>query len=91
MFLAGSGKTSLLDFIACRLRGGGKLEGSVKLNGEELVQTTFGKNAAYVIQADRLMANLTVKETLTYRALLQAAREGLGEKTRIDERVNCGW
>ncbi|XP_013402842.1 ATP-binding cassette sub-family G member 5 [Lingula anatina] len=62
---SGSGKTSLLDVICNRMGSNGKLQG--------LVWGTPGliESAGYVIQADRLMDNLTVKETLTYTAKLK--------------------
>ena len=60
----------------------------MKLDGETLSESVFRQKAGYVIQADRLMANLTVKETLTYTALLQAAGEDTHSREHIENRVS---
>jgi ATP-binding cassette subfamily G (WHITE) protein 5 (sterolin 1) len=56
-----------LDVIACRHQG--SIEGRVLLGKKELDASTFKRKCGYVIQSDRLLANLTVKETLMYTAL----------------------
>ncbi|ELT98073.1 hypothetical protein CAPTEDRAFT_116801 [Capitella teleta] len=68
---SGSGKTSLLDVIACRHQG--KLKGKVTFGGKNLDEATFKKKCGYVIQSDRLLANLTVQEILMYTAQLKFA------------------
>lgn len=70
MFHTGSGKTSLLDVIACRNKSG-KVTGDVMLNGVTRTQDMLTKRAAYVRQDDRLMASLTVRETLMFVAQLK--------------------
>ncbi|ELU08875.1 hypothetical protein CAPTEDRAFT_33227, partial [Capitella teleta] len=73
---SGSGKSSLLDLIAGRIKDSRRVHGTLELDGEPLVGRTFQSKAGYVIQMDRLLANLTVYETLIFSALLQAANEG---------------
>lgn len=66
---SGSGKTSLLDTIACRMQG--KITGSIKLNGRERTSEDVKNMAGYVQQSDHFMPFLTVYETLRYIALLR--------------------
>jgi ABC-type multidrug transport system ATPase subunit len=66
---AGSGKSSLLDVIARRTEG--EVEGSVTLHHQPLSLQAFRAHAGYVIQADRLLPNLSVQETLEYTARLK--------------------
>ncbi|KAL8617303.1 hypothetical protein ACOMHN_061017 [Nucella lapillus] len=67
---SGSGKTSLLDVIACRNKTG-QVKGQVTLNGVPRTAALLSKCAAYVRQDDRLMATLTVRETLMFVAQLK--------------------
>ncbi|KAH3859053.1 ATP-binding cassette sub-family G member 5-like [Dreissena polymorpha] len=66
---SGSGKTSLLDVIACR--SSGKVTGSILYNATKCTRAIVQNHATYVMQADRLLPNLTVRETLTYTARLK--------------------
>ncbi|XP_067682039.1 ATP-binding cassette sub-family G member 5-like [Haliotis asinina] len=66
---SGSGKTSLLDVIACR--GGGQLTGQVYFRNKPCKPEVMKRHASYVMQADTLLPNLTVKETLIYTAFLK--------------------
>jgi ABC-type multidrug transport system ATPase subunit len=68
-YISGSGKTSLLDVIACR--SSGIVSGQVYFNEVKCTRGIIQKHATYVMQADRLLPNLTVRETLTYTALLK--------------------
>ncbi|XP_064623528.1 ATP-binding cassette sub-family G member 5-like [Lineus longissimus] len=70
---SGSGKTSLLDIISCRTPGKAKVTGDVLLRNTRMTQTMVKEHISYVMQADRLLPNLTVKETLTYIAMLKFA------------------
>eukprot|EP00698_Gefionella_okellyi_P010723 TRINITY_DN2797_c0_g1_i2.p1 TRINITY_DN2797_c0_g1~~TRINITY_DN2797_c0_g1_i2.p1 ORF type:complete len:1272 (-),score=416.47 TRINITY_DN2797_c0_g1_i2:106-3921(-) len=63
----GAGKTTLLNALAQRSEG--IVGGDVTMNGEPL-PARFNKVAGYVMQEDKMYANLTVRETLTNRALL---------------------
>ena len=69
MFLTGSGKTSLLDIVACR--SSGKARGHVTYGRTEMTESVFRKFAGYVIQTDHCMTHLTVRETLMYTAKLK--------------------
>lgn len=68
-FYAGSGKTSLLDVITSRYTG--KLTGQVYFNNCLCTPEVIREYAAYVMQADRLLHNLTVRETLRYSGILR--------------------
>eukprot|EP01137_Pigoraptor_chileana_P025804 Opistho-2@95843 len=67
---SGSGKTSLLDVLACR-QSGGTVTGHVTFNGVPVTKSLVREYGAYVMQDDRLLPHLTVRETLTYVALLR--------------------
>ncbi|XP_067681293.1 ATP-binding cassette sub-family G member 8-like [Haliotis asinina] len=67
---SGSGKTSLLDVIACRTMTG-EVTGEVYLNGVARTRTMLDACSAYVRQDDRLLGNLTVRETLMFVAQLK--------------------
>ncbi|KAL4238380.1 hypothetical protein ACF0H5_003089 [Mactra antiquata] len=66
---SGSGKTSLLDVIACRSTG--EVTGTVSVDGVPCTRDVIQQRATYVMQADRLLPNLTVRETLRYTAMLK--------------------
>ncbi|XP_071081007.1 ATP-binding cassette sub-family G member 5-like [Haliotis cracherodii] len=66
---SGSGKTSLLDVIACR--GEGQLAGQLYFRNQPCQQEVMKRHASYVMQADKLLPNLTVRETLTFTAYLK--------------------
>eukprot|EP00939_MAST-03C_sp_MAST-3C-sp1_P004967 g4967.t1 len=68
---SGSGKTTLLDIIADRVdlhKSGRKSNGNVLFNHN--ASSVFGSVGAYVPQDDSLIGTLTVKETLTFSAML---------------------
>ena len=65
----GSGKTSLLDVIAGR--SSGTVTGHVYYNNYACTRRLIKQRATYVMQADRLLPNLTVRETLRYTARLK--------------------
>ncbi|ELT88926.1 hypothetical protein CAPTEDRAFT_142325 [Capitella teleta] len=80
---SGSGKTSLLNVIANRASG--QIVGGVYLNNTLMTEKVFQHEAGYVMQDDRLIANLTVRETLTFTASLKFAKAATEV---ITERVN---
>ena len=67
-------------------RAEGQVEGNVTLHHQPMSLEAFRRHAGYVIQADRLLPNLTVEETLTYTAQLKF----LGEcnESEIHEKVS---
>lgn len=81
---SGSGKTSLLDVIACRTEG--KVTGKVYYNNYECTKEVIKQYGAYVMQADRFLHNLTVRETLRYAAYLRLP--GRTKKFEIETKVN---
>ncbi|KAH9488427.1 ATP-binding cassette sub- G member 5 [Bulinus truncatus] len=66
---SGSGKTSLLDVISGR--GTGETTGVVSYYGHQCTRQVMRQKSSYVLQADRLLPTLTVRETLTYMAYLK--------------------
>ncbi|OEL38953.1 ABC transporter G family member 22 [Dichanthelium oligosanthes] len=66
---SGSGKTTLLSILGGRA-GGGAVEGCVSYN-DEPYSKSLKRRIGFVTQDDVLFTHLTVKETLTYSALLR--------------------
>lgn len=81
---SGSGKTSLLDCIASRAHG--TVSGKVYYNNMECTKDIAQTFTSYVMQADRLLPNLTVRETLRYSAQLRLP--GNASKFDIEEKVS---
>ncbi|KAL6648774.1 hypothetical protein ACP70R_012998 [Stipagrostis hirtigluma subsp. patula] len=69
---SGSGKTTLLSILGGRAAGAG-VEGSVTYNDEPYCKS-LKRRIGFVTQDDVLFTHLTVKETLTYAALLRLPR-----------------
>ncbi|XP_069810509.1 ATP-binding cassette sub-family G member 5 [Dendropsophus ebraccatus] len=67
---SGSGKTTLLDAVSGRIGHKGTLLGDVYVNGSQLKKEQFQDCFSYVLQHDSLLPYLTVRETLTYTAML---------------------
>ena len=65
----GSGKTSLLDVITGR--SSGRVTGKIFYNNYVCTRQVIKQRATYIMQADKLLPNLTVKETLRYTARLK--------------------
>eukprot|EP01135_Chromosphaera_perkinsii_P001826 Nk52_evm5s211 gene=Nk52_evmTU5s211 len=76
---SGSGKTSLLDAITGYATTGRIMQGvgldpqavPVRIGGLPITETLQRRYVGYVTQDDRLLPNLTVRETLMYVALLR--------------------
>ncbi|KAL3653352.1 ABC transporter G member 12 [Castilleja foliolosa] len=66
---SGSGKSTFLDSLAGRLSGNVVMSGDVLLNGKK-IKLHYGV-VAYVTQEDVMLGTLTVRETITYSALLR--------------------
>ena len=70
-WLVCSGKTTLLNMLAKRTKGG-KSEGEVSINDRPRKEIKhFKRLAAYVTQEDIMLNNLTPKETFTFSAQLR--------------------
>ncbi|TVU48331.1 hypothetical protein EJB05_07965, partial [Eragrostis curvula] len=71
---SGSGKTTLLSILGGRVGGGaGAVEGTISYNDEPYCKS-LKRRIGFVTQDDVLFTHLTVKETLTYAALLRLPR-----------------
>ncbi|XP_076442875.1 ATP-binding cassette sub-family G member 5-like [Babylonia areolata] len=81
---SGSGKTSLLDVIAFRSQG--EVTGTMMYGGQPCTKRSMRQRVSYVIQADRLLPNLTVRETLTYTAYLKLPSSH--SKRQIEDKVS---
>eukprot|EP01137_Pigoraptor_chileana_P015808 Opistho-2@5386 len=86
---SGSGKTTFLDLIACR-QSGGALSGDVLLDGVPCTESLMKEHAGYVMQDDRLLPNLTVKETLWFLAQLRLPQhmDSQAKSERVDSVIN---
>lgn len=82
---SGSGKTSLLGILAGQTRGPG-VSGSLLYNGQQYSKV-FKRHIVFVTQDDVLFQALTVRETLTYAALLRLSKH-LTKQEKM-ERVDC--
>eukprot|EP00026_Physarum_polycephalum_P002228 Phypoly_transcript_02233.p1 GENE.Phypoly_transcript_02233~~Phypoly_transcript_02233.p1 ORF type:complete len:928 (+),score=87.47 Phypoly_transcript_02233:85-2784(+) len=86
MGASGAGKTTFLDILAGR-KNTGVVRGDVLLNGQLRHKKTFKRLAGYVMQDDVFMGTLTVREYLTYVALLRLPSKMSNEQKmqRVDE------
>uniref|UniRef100_H3B4U4 ATP-binding cassette sub-family G member 8 n=1 Tax=Latimeria chalumnae TaxID=7897 RepID=H3B4U4_LATCH len=84
---SGCGKTSLLDIITCRDEGGKIKSGQILVNGKSSTQQLAKKCIAHVRQDDRLLPNLTVRETLSVVARLRLPKHftDLQRDKRVDD------
>ncbi|KAL5008328.1 hypothetical protein ScPMuIL_013909 [Solemya velum] len=80
---SGSGKTSLLDVISCRTEG--VVNGDIFYKNYACTKYFMRQFGSYVMQADRLLPNLTVRETLRYSAQLRLS--GSATPDEIDTEV----
>lgn len=79
---SGSGKTSLLDLIACRNDSASacRTTGAVLFNGRERTEASVKSMTAYVRQDDRLVAQLSVRETLRFVAEMKLPKAMTSEE-----------
>ncbi|XP_061185570.1 protein white-like isoform X1 [Saccostrea echinata] len=71
MGASGAGKSTLLNVLTYRNRGNLILQGDVRVNGVIVDKTKIANISAYVQQDDLFIGTLTVREHLTFRALLR--------------------
>ncbi|KFA54591.1 hypothetical protein S40293_02258 [Stachybotrys chartarum IBT 40293] len=82
MGVTGAGKTTLLDVLAGRAQGRTVL-GDVFVNGQPR-KSDFGQRIGYVLQQDIHLPSTTVREALTFSALLRQPRFKECEKQVTD-------
>lgn len=70
---SGAGKSSLLDILAKKHKRG-VTTGKILINGMSPTRRQFKRITGFVDQDDSLMGTLTVRETLTYAALMRLPR-----------------
>ena len=86
MGASGAGKTTLLDILAKRNKSG-HADGSITINGIPIKQhPSFKRISGYVFQDDKLLYELTVKESLMFSADLRLPLPAV-EKEEIVNRV----
>ncbi|KAL4222609.1 ATPase [Mactra antiquata] len=79
---SGSGKTTLLNTLTSRVNSETlSASGDIRINGID-VETGIRNISAYVQQDDMFISTMTVKEHLTFRALLRMEAE-LGRRKRL--------
>lgn len=71
---SGAGKSSLLDILS-RKHKRGVTSGKILVNGMQPTRRQFKRMSGFVDQDDSLMGTLTVRETLTYAALMRLPRK----------------
>lgn len=81
-----SGKSTLLDVLACRLESNA-LFGNVLCNGSVVDKRSFRKETGYVMQNDALFPMLTVRETIRFAAYLRIANATRQEKNEIADKT----
>ncbi|CCH62628.1 hypothetical protein TBLA_0H03470 [Henningerozyma blattae CBS 6284] len=77
---SGAGKTTLLNVLAQRINMG-TITGDMLVNGKSL-PASFNRSCGYVAQADNHMAELSVRESLRFAALLRQP-----QSTPVEEKL----
>jgi len=67
---SGGGKTTFIDILAGR-KNTGQVEGNILMNGSQIGAGKFSRLTGYVMQDEKLLGTLTVKEHLMYVARLK--------------------
>ncbi|XP_048753747.2 protein white-like isoform X2 [Ostrea edulis] len=71
MGASGAGKSTLMNVLTYRNRGSLILQGDIRVNGVVVDKTKIANISAYVQQDDMFIGTMTVREHLTFRALLR--------------------
>ncbi|XP_078321987.1 protein white-like [Crassostrea virginica] len=88
MGASGAGKSTLLNVLTFRNRGSLILQGDVRVNGVVVDKSSIANISAYVQQDDLFIGAMTVREHLTFRALLRMdKRKTRGERLQKVEDV----
>ncbi|CAM6115385.1 unnamed protein product [Calypogeia fissa] len=83
---SGSGKSSLLNTLACRMDKSASVSGKIRLNGKEYTNADLKRMSGYVMQDDLLNPHLTVDEILWYTVKLKL--EPTFTEAELAEKVN---
>jgi len=85
MGASGAGKTTLLNILASRIRD--NVTGTIRINGADAMKNRKITKiiSGYVMQDDTMLANLTVRETLMFSAMIRLPSSLSKEKK--EERV----
>lgn len=79
---SGAGKTTMLDLLAQRAKGG-DMSGELLMNGHPIESGVFRRVSAYVQQEDIMHSYLTVRETITFNAKLRLSEEFTDEMIEV--------
>ena len=87
MGASGAGKTTLLNALNFRNRGSLKVEGDVKINGKKADWDLITRYSGYVQQDDLFIGTMTVREHLTFIAMLKMSKDFTREERleRVDQ------
>lgn len=87
MGASGAGKSTLLNAINFRNKGALKIEGDVKVNGKKANWDVITRYSGYVQQDDLFITTMTVREHLTFLAMLKMGIDYTREErlARVDQ------
>ena len=72
---SGAGKTTLLNVLTFRCNSDIHVSGNIAVNGNKVNSGILASRMAYVQQDDLFIGTLTVKEHLTFQALVRMDKE----------------
>ena len=87
MGASGSGKTSLLNTLACRNSRNLDVSGFVKINGQQISKDIIKDVSGYVEQNDTFMASMTASEVLFFYASLMLHDQSLTREEKEDKAI----
>lgn len=84
---SGAGKTSLLNVLCKRIQrtNANNLSGDIKANNLSYTYEQFPKFASYIMQDDRLLETLTVRESLLFTCRLKVKGTPQDQENRANE------
>ena len=87
MGASGSGKTSLLNTLACRNSRNLDVSGFVKINGQQISRDIIKDVSGYVEQNDTFMASMTASEVLFFYASLMLHDQSMTRGEKEDKAI----